>query len=137
MVLLFILQKSMKKVKYYHMNILPTNLQKFACTYFIYSLAKASNLKRWEIKSKIECQLCRENETQLYLFINYEAAFPRNEWWHDSIVKTVKSHFQFIQSSFARLYINTEGFENLPILFKTRQEANSEILHRAKPDIVI
>ena len=30
-----------------------------------------------------------------------------------------------------------EGFENLTILFKRRQETNPEILHFARPDIAI
>ena len=117
------------------MSILPTNLQKFACRYHIYSLAKASNLKQWEIKFNTECQLCRGNETQLHLFSNCKTGFPRYRWRHDFILKTLSCHLQFIQPPFTRLFIDIKGFENPAILFK-RPEINSEILHRAMTDIV-
>ena len=122
-------------MKYYHKGMLPTNLQKFACRYLIYSLAKASNLKQWEIKSNTECQLCRRNETQFHLFNNCKTAFPRYRLRHDFILKTLSCHLQFIQPPFTRLFIDIKGFENPAILFK-RPEINSEILHRAMTDIV-
>ena len=132
---------------------LPNNIVNFARRYLIYSLSNQSpkmEAKRniilqlcqlWyqsPAKTKSNCQLCQNKETQLHLLNHCTAALKRYEWRHDSVIQTIMYNLVAIASDTCRLCADTNGNECPSTLFKSKRpnETNAE-MYRSRPDIII
>ena len=123
---------------------LPINIHNFCRRYLVISLANNSNLKRWKISNSELCSLCTMKQTQLHVFNHCLPALNRYTWRHNSIMQTFCNHMLKKASYDFCLYADFEGFENPTTLFKSRQQSltttgpqQNDLLHRARPDIVI
>ena len=108
------------------------------------SLANNSNFKRWKISNSELCSLSTKKQTQLHVFNYCLQALNRYTWRHNSIIQTFCNLLLKTASYDFRLYADIEGFENPATLFKSRQKSltttgtqKNDLLHRARPDIVI
>ena len=73
---------------------LPINLHNFCWKYLVSSLANRTNLKRWKILGKNNCELCNCSETQLHIFNNCKLALGRYEWRHNSVISIIRKHLK-------------------------------------------
>ena len=104
---------------------LPSNIACFCRRALIFSLANASNLKRWG-QSDGKCALCGDLQTQLHVFSFCKCALERFLWRHNSVLHTVVHHLRQIKN--IKLYADLPG-SGLP--------HPSEIFSSLVPDLII